>query len=407
MLDAFRFYRDELKWQVYPVHPPWSTVADPGKKPAVAKWWDFDPHDCDIDTRFGNRRPYNIGLAPRNGLVIVDLDSKPDKGASVQKLLAENPEIANTPRHASRNGGHLVYFCPDLPRFMHANGKPYYDKLVAKLKEPVTAELFHSDHSNVVVPPSRHPLDDFIYAWTAFGEILTVEWKWLRDTFGFTAITGTAARPSRKKSGRWFEDYKGDLNSLDLVGLLESLGYPARLLDPEEAKHAVLCPWASEHTTKKDVTSDSSTVIWQPLDEQRWPAFKCQHSHCAERRFCSRQRTWQSGQKSRRGNPRVLHAEGRLESEVYEEIGQIIGPKQDWFRRGDQIVAVRKVPSGFVYSDNPGTRYSIESFQVGLGELSPLEAKSSLEKYIEAIHRSLSRAVFRPSFVPACFEPSS
>jgi DNA polymerase I-like protein with 3'-5' exonuclease and polymerase domains len=418
MLDAFRFYRDELKWQVYPVHPPWAKVTDPGKQPAVRKWWAYDAHDCDVATRFKAGHPYNIGLAPKVPLIIADLDDKANCGKGVAEFLLSKPEINQTPRHLSRNGAHLVFLCPDLPSWAKSNGKPHMDALRVKINETVTAELFYSDHSNVIVPPSRHPLDDFVYAWSVFGEIPVVDWKWLQDIFGFSApVDASQTRQKSSKRKHWYEAFKGDLTSLDLIDLLETLGYPARLLDDEDGKYAILCPWESEHSHKKDVTSDSSTVIWQPLDDQKWPAFKCQHSHCAERgleqllewatskepgiveRFCSRQRTWQSGQKSRQGLPRVLHAQGRLESEVYEEIGRIIAPEHDWFRRGDQIVAVRKAPSGFVYSDNPGTRYSIESFQVGLGELSPLEAKSSLEKYMEPGYLKGDP----PQFVPCSF----
>ena len=33
MADAFRYYRDELKWQVYPVDGPGSKKEGAGKKP--------------------------------------------------------------------------------------------------------------------------------------------------------------------------------------------------------------------------------------------------------------------------------------------------------------------------------------------------------------------------------------
>jgi hypothetical protein len=89
MAEAFRFYRDTLNWHVYPVYPPWAKVPDPGKQPAVRKWWGFDPQDCDIPKYFDNGQPYNIGVAPKGGLLLLDLDSKPDKGASVRAYLKE------------------------------------------------------------------------------------------------------------------------------------------------------------------------------------------------------------------------------------------------------------------------------------------------------------------------------
>jgi hypothetical protein len=35
MADAFRYYRDELKWHVYPVDGPGSKKEGAGKKPSV------------------------------------------------------------------------------------------------------------------------------------------------------------------------------------------------------------------------------------------------------------------------------------------------------------------------------------------------------------------------------------
>jgi DNA polymerase I-like protein with 3'-5' exonuclease and polymerase domains len=421
MAEAFCFYRDELAWQVYPVHPPWAKVGDPGKQPAVKAWWNFDPHDCDVDAHFSTKRPFNIGLAPKNGLVMLDLDSKVDKGASVQKFLSERPDLANTPRQQSRNGAHLAYVCPDLPKFTHPNGKPYYERLVVTLKAPVTAELFYSDHSNIIIPPSRHPLDDFIYLWTLFGEILEVTWKWLQETYGFSEPVAEA-KPTRQKTtkaDRWFEAFKGDLASLDLLGLLESLGRPARLLDADEGKYAILCPWESGHTVKKDQLSDTSTVVWQR--DESWPGFNCKHNFCAEHglkellewaesqqpgivdKFCAQQRVWQKGQKNRQGLPRVLHANGRLESKVYQEIGAIMGLKHDWFVRGEEVTVLRKVPVGFVYSPNPATQYSVTSFQVGLAALSAFQAKSSLEKYMEPGYVNPDTKQFVPCSFPTEF----
>jgi hypothetical protein len=63
--EAYKFYRDSLGWQVYPVHPPGSKCKFPGKQPAVKAWWDYDPQDCDVDRWFQNGHPHNIGVAPK------------------------------------------------------------------------------------------------------------------------------------------------------------------------------------------------------------------------------------------------------------------------------------------------------------------------------------------------------
>jgi hypothetical protein len=117
MAQAFQFYRDELRFLVYPVYPRWADKAkDPGKQPAIKEWWNYDPQDCDIAKWFKNGRPYNIGMAPRDGIRLVDLDSKPDQGKSVREYLADRPQIS-APAHVSRGGDHLVYYCPDIPRW--------------------------------------------------------------------------------------------------------------------------------------------------------------------------------------------------------------------------------------------------------------------------------------------------
>ena len=159
--EALCCYRDEVKWPVYPVHPPWAKVDFPGKQPAVRRWWEYDPHDCDIATWFKTGRPYNIGMCFRGGIVCVDLDSKQDRGASVRKYRDEHPEISG-PLHATHGGDHRIYLCGDLPKWMKANGKPYEKPLTFQINEAVTAELFYSDHSNIVLPPSMHPKDEFI-----------------------------------------------------------------------------------------------------------------------------------------------------------------------------------------------------------------------------------------------------
>ena len=66
--EAFRFYRDELNWQVYPVDGPWSDKPDPGKKPSVQEWWEYDSQDCDLSRiTFSPRRCHNIGIRPVRG----------------------------------------------------------------------------------------------------------------------------------------------------------------------------------------------------------------------------------------------------------------------------------------------------------------------------------------------------
>jgi DNA polymerase I-like protein with 3'-5' exonuclease and polymerase domains len=375
--------------------------------PPFQNWWDADPQDCNIEKYFNPAHPYNIGACPEPPLVFVDLDSKPDRGKSVREFIASRPELQNVPRHASRGGEHLVFVCEDLPVFLNEHGNRYLTPLRAQLSETVSAELFHSSHSNIVLPVSQHPVRDsanephFVYTWTRTGVIPKVTWQWLQDTFGFKAPEYRyRAKDQPKKKSSCHQQFRGDLTSLDVVRLLEELGHPPTLLQADTAMYGLLCPWHQEHTEDNGRPTGSSTVIWQPNNGQ-WPSFDCKHAHCAGRklqellewaehqepgivdRFCARERVWSPGQQSVDGKPRILHPHGRPETTVYREIGQVVGPAQCWFNRGDEIVTVQLVPSGFFYSENESTKYNVASYTVGLRELNAIRAKSSLEKYIE------------------------
>ena len=280
MADAFRFYRDDLGWQVYPVDGVWSSKPDPGKKPSIKEWWNYDPHDCDVAKYFGNNgHCHNIGFAPRSSVVVVDLDSKADQGESVWHFLSDTPALEKVPRHRTHGGVHLLFWCPDLPRWKKRNGCLYHDTLNSQINKKVSAELFHSDHSNVVFPPSVHPSGG-VYKWETFGEIPAATWKRLQKTFGFRPPEDRAGKKEESEE-KWHLKYEGDLSSLDLIALLEELGWPATLCGADEGKYSISCPWETEHMAKTKVAG-TSTVVW-PAGGDAGPQFRCLHSHCAPR----------------------------------------------------------------------------------------------------------------------------
>ncbi len=386
------FYRDSLGWQVYPVHPPGAKCDFPGKQPAVRAWWDYDPQDCDVDARFHNGHPFNIGVAPKGGLVFIDLDSKPDQGASVQKFLAEHPELEKVPRHITRGGAHLVMICRDLPEWKAAKGKSYHGQVLGQINERVSAEIYHCERQNVVLPPSKHT-SGFLYAWEAFGDVLDWPWDRLRELFCFVE---PASREQRKKKGApWHLQFRGELASLDLIALLKELGLHAELQDADDARYIIPCPWTSEHSGQ----GEADARIWQA--EHRRPGFKCHHAHCGGRtikdvlewaevktpgivdRFCARLRVWEEGQVSATGKVRILHAIARLESEVYTEVGKVIGPNHAWFVRANAVNVITQIPSGFTYSDDPNADFTVEAHTIGFSELDGIQAKGALEKYVE------------------------
>ena len=72
---------------------------------------------------------------------------------------------------------------------------------------------------------------------------------------------------------------RGDLKTLDVVAWFAAHDAYRRAMG--RGKHAVLCPWAGEHSTEAGPL-DSSTVIWE-AHGGAWPSFLCSHAHCAGR----------------------------------------------------------------------------------------------------------------------------
>ena len=121
----------------------------------------------------GSGRCHNIGFAPRNAIVVVDLDSKRDQGKSVEALLAERPGLNGTPYHRTNGGVHLLYICRDLPEWKHPNGRPFFGRLESKTTPQVDAELFYSDRTNAG-PAAVAACPRGVYRWEKGGEIAEV-----------------------------------------------------------------------------------------------------------------------------------------------------------------------------------------------------------------------------------------
>jgi hypothetical protein len=399
MAQAFKVYRDELGMHVYPCYSPKADVKDPGKQPAILSYWEFDPRTCNLSRFFGaeNGRCYNIGTCALTDLKFLDLDSKPDQGISVRKHVEAHPILSKLPQHQTRGGAHLAFICPDMPKWTKGNGRPYRDRLVATVSDTIRAELFHCDRNNIILPPSVHKIDNFIYTWTLLGEVPVLLWKEISALYPWIIPGQTQRPPGRpKKEPPWFHRYRGFLGSLDLVDLLHELNLRPELIDTNDCKYRITCPWEKEHSETRE--NDTSTVIWQP-GAPHWPSFKCLHSHgpnlnleqvlsWAEDqapgivdRFCAEERVWSPGQKSASGLPRILHPINELDSVVYAQIAEIVAPHHVWFIRGEQPTVISDVPSGFEYSKDE--KYKITAHITGFRTLAGIEAKSGLEQFAE------------------------
>ena len=389
LLDAVSLYQNNFDWVIHPLKGP----SGGGKQPIEKGWRKFDTTFLTPEKKndyFGGSKPYNIGCVARPPQIIIDLDSKPDNGKSVSTWLECNPNLLSFPREKTGGGAHIHLMCEDLPIFQKTNGNPYEKALVSTINDQVTAELFFNG-LNIVLSPSHHE-NGHVYQWETFGDIPMVTWLDLQDWFGFEEPVGTKSKKTHSSPRveiPYWSKYKGDLRSLDLVAVFKKLNLGCEMLDADEAKFTVECPWRSDHsdTGRAWTPTDTSTVIWNARDT--FPVFTCLHAHCEEKSLeqalaytelrgvsvddhCSEMRVWVDGQSSGDGTPRVvLPSMGKPDSEFAREIGDVLAPKNCWFNYGEQVVTVRVI--------RRGDDYECFCFH----PITPVEAGTNLEQYLQ------------------------
>ena len=387
-LEAARFYHSNLKFAVHALLPPGrGDEGCRGKKPIHKGWRDHTAAEVTpeyLDRHFGPGSDYNLGAVVRAPFVHIDLDSKPDAGASVREWLSNQPHLASVPRERTGGGAHLLFICRDLPKHVAAAKKA----LTTSITPSVQAELY-TDGMNIALSPSVHK-SGHRYEWEVTGPIPEVEWSDLRYWFSFkTEDEPQRGRPPKDKP--WWSKWDEDLRTLDLAGVMEELGHIGECVDPDSNKWSVRCPWEREHTggTNKEPGSDS--VIFS--HSGMMPAFKCLHAHCSGRTLrdlldwadkkkpgiiaarCTSLRVWQPGNNGSGGRPQViLPALGRPHSAFGSDLGKLIGPKLDMFRFADQIVQIRFVGKADQNGAIPGKM---------LAPIRPAELVTAVERTVE------------------------
>lgn len=281
-LEAARLLRD-LGLVVHPLYGPGEgEPSERGKRPRLKGYRKADfrglTEDLDLTRYFGNGRISNVGVVVRPPHVIVDLDSKPDGGASVRRWLESRKDLAHVPREETAGGAHLHFICKDAPHIHKGVVK-------SNVSEAVSVEIF-TGPANVAVSPSEHPSGK-IYTWITTGTVPEVSWKFLSELFG---VREDVERKASPRAGT------GDVASLDVVALAETLGIYGQRVDGEQDKHTVKCPWREDHTTNTEWSaSDTGTVVFAAKDGKP-PGFSCLHAHCEGRglgeflRWCNGQR---------------------------------------------------------------------------------------------------------------------
>ena len=214
-------------------------------------------------------------------------------------------------------------------------------------------------------------------------------------------------RRNRKRSRRspFTSIFKGDFKYLDLVKLAEALELAPELLDAEEGKYAITCPWSSEHTetAQADSPRRSST---RKNSGAGWPGFKCLHSHCEAREFegfphmgrepgernrrlgiARKMRVWHEGQTDSTASPRILHPQfNELDSVSHTKLGKIMGERQAWFDWLGKVCLLDNIRSGKIYIGERGGEASthMPATVTGFKELEGIKARGHCEYFLHS-----------------------
>jgi DNA polymerase-1 len=384
LLDAAKFYREQLGWAVHPLQPhDRGHHKNRGKKPLHKGWRNHTAGAVTpeyLRKNFPKNTRNNLGVVVQGQFVHIDLDSKLDHGASVESWLQGQTELLLTPRECTAGGRHLVFICHDIPAEILALGEVQ----TARLNDSVTAELYTAGH-NIVLSPSTHS-SGHQYLWEVTGQIPHCAWADLCRWFGFRIPSAKRrGRPAKEKT--WWLKFREDLRTLNLKDLMDEIHLLGQCIDKDEGKWSVICPWEHEHSGEKGAPG-SDTVIFRKHGIM--PGFSCLHSHCSERKFrelvefleekhpgliakhCTAQRAWSQDQQAADGRPRIpLPGLGRADSDFCREVGACIGPRQVWFRKNQSVcsVTVKSITekiSSLVFA-----------------QVQPAEAITSVERHIE------------------------
>lgn len=386
-LAAARFYTDTLGWAVHPLNGPnKGSEKERGKKPLLSGWPQHRLAGISpefIQSYFGSGCGNNLGCVVRPPFIHIDLDSKCDRGKSVDEWMAGMSELAQVPRERTGGGAHLVFICRNVPAEILAAKKA---PSVA-INDAVSAELY-KDGLNIVLSPSVHS-NGHRYTWEVTGTIPEVRWADIARWFGF-GVEEPQRRGRPPKEKPWWSKWREDLHTLDLVKVMGDLGCLGGCVDPNQAKWAVACPWEHEHSGDKRGAGTDTVIFNKP---ENMPGFRCLHSHCEARAIrelvewaeerqpgiiaehCTALRVWEPASKNREGRPRiVLPGTGRPHGIFGLEIGTATAPHLDLFSFGNSIVEIAAVQVSTSEGAIPGHM---------LNPLTPTSLITAIERSVE------------------------
>jgi hypothetical protein len=176
---------------VLPLHPP--SKGKNGKNPIGSKEIKR-LSDFDLFRKFGNGASYNVGIIPREGDIIVNLNGN-DRN-HVDSFLSGNATLASVPRVQTAHGYHLRLRCEDLP----SNVQQASHLAQSDITPGVSFELITGTHY-VVAPPSVHE-GGIPYKWVVMGEVPTWSWEQIATVFNLPPQQVPVENDSRENGQR-------------------------------------------------------------------------------------------------------------------------------------------------------------------------------------------------------------
>jgi hypothetical protein len=335
-----QYYIDDLRWNLTPLKKGSKAPIYGGDKRYVIDREELLAH-------LSNGA--NFGLFPAGTHGVLDMDSKQDDGKSVDKFLAQSgPKVQAIPRERTAGGVHLHLHIKDLADVIRKF--PNVGKLINKrVGLKVAGELFFGGKGYVVLAPSIHE-NGSVYHWEVTGDIPEWTWQELELTFGEFVPDKREKIDEQTRARKW----KGDLRTLDIVGLAQEMEWYYGQDAKKPEMHIVACPWASDHTDGKVMASVFSG------NGDNWPGFNCFHLHCAGRgildfldaaesdrpgivdKHCSAKWKYEGkGSKDKRGRTQViLPGDGRENDDFVDDVAESLKNKEFWFPHGPDIVRV-------------------------------------------------------------------
>lgn len=263
------YYARNFGWSVFPLHTATAggraacscgrpDCGNPGKHPRTGRGFKDATTDADTIARWWATDPdSNIGIATGavSGFFVVDVDPRNGGDATLDALEDEHGKLPATVESLTGGGGrHILYRYP-------AGSAVRSGKLGTGLD-------IKGDGGYIVGPPSLHA-SGRQYGWEGMsrpGEVEIVDAPaWLLERVTTTPADSGPRRPS------------GPLAESFLYLAFAAAGLLVRAVDAQ--RHAVLCPWRSEHTSQ----GETSTVLFAPSEGRSLGWFHCSHSHCADR----------------------------------------------------------------------------------------------------------------------------